>query len=218
MRPSDVRKKSLGKAAAKYALNLDKAASYLTQRGVSEATAVAAQLGVVVDPEPGHELVVGRLAIPYITRAGIVDMKFRCLLHEDCKQEGCVKYLAISGLEGSRLYNVQAFFEDSPVIALTEGEFDALILNYEVGIPTVGCPGVQRWEDHFARCFTGYESVLVFADGDTAGRDFAKRVANELLQATVVNLPMGEDVNSVYLTEGPDGLLHRAGLLPESSP
>lgn len=207
-----MRKQSLGKAATKYAENLHLASSYLAGRGVSEATAVALRLGVVEDPEPGHELVVGRLAIPYLTRSGVVDIKFRCMVHEDCKNEGCVKYLAIPGLEGSRLYNVGAFFEDSPYIALTEGEFDAAVLHYEVGIPAVGCPGVQRWEDHFARCFTGYETVFVFADGDTAGRDFAKRVATELLQTTVVNLPTGEDVNSVFLTEGPEGLRRRSGL------
>jgi DNA primase len=212
LRPSDVRKQSLGKAAAKYAENVSKAASYLQDRGVSEATATAVQLGVVVDPEPGHEEMVGRLSIPYITRAGVVDIKFRCLKHDDCKQEGCVKYLAIAGMGGSRLYNVNAFFEDSPFIGLTEGEIDADILHYEVGIPAVGCPGAQRWEDHFARCFTGYERVLVFADGDTTGRDFAKRVANELLQATVINLPQDQDVNSVFLLEGPERLRERAGL------
>lgn len=210
-----MRKQSLLKATAKYELNLDLAASYLSSRGFSKETAVAARLGVVVDPEPGHDQMVGRLAIPYLTRAGVVDMKFRCIKHEDCKQEGCVKYLAIPGLEGSRLYNVNAFFEPSDYIGIAEGEFDTDILHYEVGIPAVGCPGVRRWEPHFSRCFSGYSSVLVFADGDIEGREFAKRVASELYQATVIHMPETLDVNKVFLEEGKEGLLRRAGLLSE---
>lgn len=211
-----MRKQSLEKAATKYAANLDKAASYLSGRGLSKESAEALRLGVVgSDPEPGHEMMVDRLAIPYITRSGIVDMKFRCLQHDDCKQYDCVKYLALGGYEGSRLYNVNAFFADSDFIVITEGEPDTWISHYELGIPSVGCPGVQRWEPHFARCFSGYERIILFAHGDTSGRDFAKRVAGELPQTQVINLPNGEDVNSLFLSEGRESLLRRAGL-PES--
>lgn len=196
----------------KYAANLDLASSYLSGRGISQATAEAVRLGVVVDPEPGHELMVGRLAIPYITRTGIVDMKFRCTQHEDCKNEGCVKYLCLTG-SNPHLYNVNAFFRESAVMGITEGEFDADILDYEVGIPAVGCPGAQAWQPHFARCFVGYENIYLFTDGDTAGREFAKKVAEDLPPLTVVNLPEKQDVTTVYLSEGPEGLRHRAGLL-----
>ncbi len=212
MRPSDVRKKSLERAAVKYELNLDKAASYLLGRGLTKETAVALRLGVVEDPVPGHEDMVGRLAIPYLTRSGIVDMKFRCLLHENCKEYDCVKYLALSEYQGSRLYNVNAFFVDSDYIALCEGEPDTWIANYEVGIPAVGCPGVQRWEPHFARCFSGYERVFMFVHGDSSGREFAKRVAAELPQLQPIKLPQGEDVNSLFLLEGRESLLSRCGL------
>lgn len=197
---------SLGRAATKYETNLDLALGYLASRGVSEDAARQARLGVVVEPDVGHEQMVGRLAIPYVTRAGVVDLKFRAM--DDAEP----KYLCIGGLQGSRLYNVGAFFLDSDVIAITEGELDAVILHWEVGIPAVGCPGVQRWQPHFSRCFAGYEAVYVFADGDQPGRDFAKKVANELLQAMAVNLPNGTDVTDIYLSEGPDGLKKRAGL------
>ena len=211
LKPSDVRKQSLRKAASRYMENVALADSYLRDRGISEATANALALGVVVDPEPGHELMVGRLAIPYITRSGIVDMKFRCLQHEDCKNEGCVKYLCLTGSQ-PHLYNVNAFFVDSPVIGLTEGEFDAGVSHYEVGIPSVGCPGAQAWQPHFARCFVGYETIILFADGDTAGREFAKRVVEDLPPLTVVNLPEKQDVTTVFLSEGAEGLRCRAGL------
>lgn len=207
-----MRKQSLERAAEIYELNLDRALGYLDSRGISEATARALRLGVVVEPEPGHSSMVGRLAIPYVTRSGIVDMKFRCIEHEGCKEHDCIKYLAIPGLDGSRLYNVGAFFSDSDYIGLCEGEPDTWTLHYEVGIPAVGCPGVQRWEPHFSRCFAGYSKVYVFADGDQAGRDFSKRVAGELMQAVVIEMPKGSDVNALYVSEGKQALLGRAGL------
>lgn len=213
MNPATVRKQLLGKAATKYAANVSLATSYLLDRGISQESAEALSLGVVVDPEPGHEDMVGRLSIPYLTRSGVVDIKFRCLAHDDCKNEGCVKYLCLVGSK-SHLYNVNAFFADSPHIAITEGELDAAVLHYEVGIPAVGCAGVQRWEEHFARCFVGYETIFLFSDGDEAGRDFGKRLVEDLPPLTVINLPNKEDVNSLYLSEGREGLLRRAGLEP----
>lgn len=214
MKPSESRKLSLEKAAKAYEQNIDKAAGYLASRGVSQETAKALRLGLVEEAEPGHSQFVGRLAIPYITRGGIVDMKFRCVEHEDCKEYDCIKYLALPGLNGSRLYNVNAFFSDSDYIGLCEGEPDTWILHYEVGVPAVGCPGVQRWEPHFSRCFAGYSKVFVFADGDQAGREFGKRVASELPQALVIEMDRGADVNSTFLDKGKDALLSMAGLLP----
>lgn len=179
---------------------------------MSLATAQAARLGVVTDPDPGHELATGRLSIPYVTRAGVVDIKFRCLKHTDCKAEGCVKYLALPNSE-SHLYNVAAFFVVSDVIAVCEGELDTDVLHYEIGVPAVGCPGVQRWQPHFSRCFSDYGRVIVPADGDEAGKDFVGRVSRELgPSALPIYLPTGHDVNSLYLAEGKDGLLARLGL------
>ncbi len=38
-----------------------------------------AQLGVVEEAEVGHEAYKGRLSIPYITKTGVVDLRFRAL-------------------------------------------------------------------------------------------------------------------------------------------
>lgn len=211
-RPSDLRRSSLEKATAQYAQLLDEAAGYLSARGVRKETAAAARLGVVRDPVPGHELFTGRLSIPYLTRAGVVDMKFRCIDDHDCKAVSCPKYLALPNSD-SHLYNVASFFAGGDVIAVCEGELDALVLFHEVGVPAVGCPGVQRWESHFSRCFSDYAKVIIPADGDTAGKDFAGRLSRELGPAAVpVFLPDGHDVNSLFLAEGKDGVLTRLGL------
>ena len=48
--------------------------------------------------------------------------------------------------------------------------------------------------------------MFVFDDGDQPGTEFARSLAREL-PVTIVQLPDGEDVNSVYVSEGPEFLL-----------
>jgi phage/plasmid primase-like uncharacterized protein len=39
-------------------------------------------------------------------------------------------------------------------------------------------------------------------DGSNPGQEFAKRVANEVMNSTIVTLPPGMDINDYYLTHG----------------
>lgn len=186
---------------------LDQALTYLAGRGISEAAARKARLGVVGTQvrTAGSGKYAGRLTIPYLTPAGVVNLKFRSMDGSD------PKYLCLPNSK-PLLYGVQSFFADGDTIAVTEGELDALILTHEVGLPAVGCPGVSTWQEHHPRCFTGYERVLVFADGDGPGFDLAKRIGRDLDQAQVIAMPDGMDVTDVFLTEGAAGLRGRAGL------
>lgn len=203
----------LEQATARYQSTVSGALPYLAARGIDPAVAAAERLGVVSEPEPGHEDFQGRLSIPYLTRAGVVNLKFRCIEDHDCKQSGHPKYLGLSGGEGKpRLYNVEAFFARSSVIGIAEGEFDALVLSHYAGLPTVGCPGVSTWQSHFPRCFQGYDLTLIFADGDDPGRQWARMIQKQVHPSRVIPMPDGMDVNTVYLTEGVDGLRKRAGL------
>lgn len=202
MRRSESLKALLGRAATQYEHDLDaKALSFLTSHGISEATARRARLGVVASPLPGHDLFEGRLAIPYLTKTGIVNMRFRCLEHEDCRTVGCPKYLSLTGA-GLNLFHTQAFWTADNEIAITEGELDALTANYEVGMPAVGVPGVETWESHYDRLFFGYERVWLFADGDSAGRDFAKTLLGRLPNSIAVPVPSGEDLSSWVVRDG----------------
>lgn len=213
-RLSSSQRKLLEKAASNYEMHLTQAATYLGSRGIPMETATLCRFGVVIDPEPGHEQMVSRLSIPYITRAGIVAFKFRCMHNHDCKAAGHAKYLAPLG-QLRRLYNVEALFAPGDEIAITEGELDAVVLTM-CGIPAVGVSGTDGWRPHFTRLFGGYQRVLMWADNDPpkdgrrAGERLAKTVAKELSQAVVIGLPEGQDVNSVYLTEGAEGLRRRA--------
>ena len=202
MRRSESLKALLGRATKQYADSLSpKALSFLTDHGISEAAARKAHLGVVASPLPGHELYKDRLAIPYVTRTGVVNMRFRCLEHSDCRAVGCPKYLSLTGM-GLNLYNTPAFWSADREIGIAEGELDALTLTYNVGVPGVGVPGVETWEPYYDRLFHGYDFVWVFADGDSAGRDFAKSLLGRLPNAVTVPVPRGEDVSSWVVKAG----------------
>lgn len=185
--------------------------TYVEARGITLDLAATFRLGVVAMPPVGHEPFEGRLSIPYITKAGVVNIKFRCMESHECKDFEHPKYLNLGGGR-TNIYNTLAFHRDSPHIAICEGELDTLILDGAVGIPAVGIAGVQNWKPFYERCFVDYERVFVFADGDDAGRDFARSIQSMMDGATVVRLPHGTDVSDIYLSEGAQGLRNRAGL------
>lgn len=213
---------SLEHAAQRYAAALadsPEALKYLACRGIDvdpdipEEIGNAWQLGLVVDPIPEHEAMRGRLAIPYtVPRGGPVGMKFRCVRdHGDasCKDNGHAKYLSHAGM-GQRLFGVTAFRFESPVIAIAEGEMDAIVAT-EAGFPACAVPGVKGWSDAWRHLFEGYERVLVFGDGDDAGRGFAEKLTALIPNARAVPLPNGHDVTSLVVEQGIDALRERAG-------
>jgi hypothetical protein len=186
----------------RYQSNLYVAAEYLVGRGITEDTAVTARLGVVDEPVHGdNESAFNRLSIPYITRSGVVDLRYRCIREHACGEVGCPKYL---GRQGSnlRIFGVEALVSAGNAIGVTEGELDALILR-QLGYPSVGLPGAESWKRHWSRLFEDFQRIVVFGDGDSAGRRFIKKMMDEFPQSVEgAQLPDGEDVNSMYLKEG----------------
>ncbi len=53
-----------------------------------------------MEPDVGHEAFQGRLSIPYITKTGVVDLRFRSL-HPAVEP----KYMGMTGME-TKMYNV----------------------------------------------------------------------------------------------------------------
>ena len=190
-------KKSLQEAAEKYNLNLSLAEEYLLQRGLTLKDGNRYLLGVVTDPLPGHELYKDRLVIPYITRTGIVDIRFRSMDNTE------PKYLGLPGAS-THLFNVSALFRANDWIAVCEGEIDTITLDTKVGFPTIGVPGANNWKKHYYKLLADFEKILIFADGDQAGQDFARQLAKELGTVTIISMPEGEDVNSIYVSKGAD--------------
>lgn len=194
MRLSFAQKKSLASAAKQYAQNIHMAQEYLDARGLSLQVARRSGLGVVDEPCTGHDGMRGRLSIPYITPTGVVDIRFRSLDGTD------PKYLGLPGAK-THMFNVRALIDADETIAVCEGEIDAITLHYAIGIPAVGIPGASNWKTHYRRMLQDFERVYVFADGDKAGHDFARHISREVQGVVIINMPDGEDVNSMFLKE-----------------
>lgn len=201
---SNVQKRSLERATTEYAKHLDEALGYLEARGISPEVARSVGLGVVRNPLPGQEWMEGRLAIPYLTDYGPVNMNFRCM--EDHKCDGHPKYAMWTGLS-TNLYMVQSIGRANEHIAVAEGELDALSLNI-AGIPAVGIGGATKWMEHWNNIFEDFVRVYVFQDGDEAGEKFGTTLVREV-GAIRVALPGGEDVNSMLVKHGADSLRSR---------
>jgi DNA primase len=213
---SNVQSKLLLEAAQRYAQAISpEALSVLEERGISDAVAALYQIGSITEPINGHEMYTGWISIPYITASGsCVGFKFRRV------DDGKPKYGSPAG-QKAHLYNVCDITIMSPYILICEGELDTVITSGVLGIPAVGVPGVAAWKPHFPKLFGGYETVYVVGDNDikedgsNPGAEFAKRVANEVMNSTIVTLPAGMDINDYYLAHGADA--SKALLIGESN-
>lgn len=200
---SNEQRSLLETSARRYNQSLWKVIDYLDERGLSLELADAELLGYVDDPLPGQEQFRGRLSIPYVTRAGCVNLKFRAI-----EETGAPKYLNLAGFE-TNIYGVESFFQAKDFICVTEGEIDRLSL-LEAGLPAVGFPGVKSWKPFYRRCFDDFPVIYAFCDGDEPGRDFGSFLAREV-KARPIHLPDGEDVNSMLVQEGPEWLRKKIG-------
>lgn len=203
---SDGQLKLSKEVAERYAQSVsDEALAILSARGISEQTAARFRLGQVIDPAPGHEMYEGWISIPYFTASDIcVAFKFRRL------DDGKPKYGMPTG-QKTHLYNVSDVLLSSPYVVVCEGELDTIIVSGTLGIPAVGVPGVQAFKPWYPRLLVGYDTVYVAGDNDerddkedNPGQLFSKRVAQEVPNSVVVNLPAGMDITDYYLHNGPD--------------
>jgi DNA primase len=204
--------KLLEEAAYHYAQEISpEALQYLEGRGISEATAAILRLGSIVDPIEGHQGYEGWISIPYFTALDrCVGFKFRRL------DDGKPKYGAPVG-QKSHLYNVIATMANESRIVVCEGEFDAIIMDANCGIPAVGVPGVAAWKPYYSKLFNGFDMVYVIGDNDVKedgsnpGAEFSRRVAGELINAQIVQLPPGMDITDFYLVNGKEAITNLVG-------
>ena len=195
MRLSSSQKNFLLQATQRYAAKIELAEQYLLSRQLSVEEARVFHLGVVEDPLPGHEAYIGRLAIPYITPSGVVDIRFRGINNED------PKYMGLVGAK-TTMFNTQACFVADKYICVTEGEFDCIMMSVKTLHPTIGIPGANNWKPHYAKILDDFDTVIVLADGDAAGLEFGKKISRELGNVNIVSMPEGEDVNSMMIKKG----------------
>ena len=204
---SSEQEKLLLEVVSQYSNYLDEATvKYLEGRGISEQVAQSFSLGTVTNPHPGHEQYEGWLSIPYMSALGIYQcVKFRRI------DDGKPKYGQPVG-QKLHVYNVVDVLADSGYIAICEGELDAIIMSGVCDIPAVGIPGVAAWKPHYTKLFGGFDRVFVIGDNDTKedgtnpGAEFSRRVASEIVNSQIIQLPAGMDVNEYYLANGVDGI------------
>lgn len=216
--PSQERRTFLASARKKYQEALPDnpdVVEYLTKtRGLSMDSVNYFRLGVVDDPLPGNEAYKGMLSIPYTAPNGdTLSIRFRNLADIG------PKYLTMPG-DKPRPFNTPAVERHSVNICLTEGEIDTMIL-HQLGLPSMGIPGAKVWKKEWGLILRPYRTVFVFTDGDVAGRDFGKMIAEELPNVRIIDMgtyidqdgiEKSHDVNTKYLVEGADVLLRKVDM------
>jgi hypothetical protein len=205
--------------------------SYLRAHGIKDMDGKRIvekyKLGMVNPASVDDEKYTGRLAIPYLTQAGIVAIKYRCVEDHDCKS---VKYHAkYDQPEGQDtwIFNPQAFFDADDIIGVAEGEIDAIVATEFIGVPTIGIPGVDVWKANrkaWRRTLDDYETVLIFVDGDVPrtepdgrvvqpGLDMALAISHDVKgRGRLVRCNQGEDVASMVASGKLGELREKAGL------
>lgn len=206
------------------------AEAYINARGLGEM-APRMRAGYVGSARTGHEKYRGRLAIPYLRPAGgehgVATIRFRCvddhcvrdeegnycfLLEEKERhsENGCAKYLSLPG-DPPRIYNTTALIAPSPFVALVEGELSSWAVELDE-VPAIGAQGVSAWKEYFYPALVGYEKVFVLGDGDDAGRQFTEKMTGAMHNAVPIELPQGEDTDSLRLKRGPGSIRTLMGL------
>jgi DNA primase len=209
---SQGQEKLLQEAAHRYAEAIsDEALAYLAGRGISEETAARYRLGTITDPIEGHQGYEGWISIPYFTALDMcVGFKFRRL------DDGKPKYGSPIG-QKTHLFNVTATMSPTKNIVICEGEFDAIIMDAAVGIPAVGIPGVAAWKPFYPKLFNGFDTVYIVGDNDikedgsNPGAEFSRRVAGEVTNSQIVQLPPGMDITDFYLANGKEATANLVG-------
>lgn len=179
--------------------NVDQLADFLDARGIGREEAVRFRLGYASDGQYA-----GRMMIPYLTPGGVVGFRFR-----DIGGQSSAKYLGAEGAS-TRLFNTGAIVRGGEVVAVCEGELDAVVCDSFV-VPAVGTTGTQ-WKPHWSRCFADFERVLVVCDNDekedgsNPGLKHGKTLLTKVPRSELVIPPAGMDLNEWYLAEGPDAI------------
>lgn len=179
------------------------AEEYLLSRGLSSETVVNFRLGYVgAHSLPEHNGVRGRLAIPYITRSGLVSMRFRELPPNKSK----CKYLGWTGIGAKKLFNPNDLWTTEPVF-ICEGEIDTMTA-HQAGLKAVGVAGVKNWDPNWWRVFRNRTTVILAdSDDNGQGEGMAQEIMEVVRDSAMVAMPSGHDVNSFVKECGEQALL-----------
>lgn len=205
-------RKLLEEATQKYSEDLwsEKGATgleYLTNRGLTKEVLESFRIGVVADPLSVHEQYRNRIAFPYLTPSGVVNIRFRRIGDDP----DVAKYLSIAG-DVPRIYNVRALKCLDTRLFICEGETDVIAASM-AGLTAVGIPGVSTWNDRvYPRIFRDVD-VCVLPDNDDSGegKKLADTIYRSLGGCDVILMPRGYDVSKYVYEHGPKALREKVG-------
>jgi hypothetical protein len=211
MPPSTAQKHLLEALVSRFEQSQTQLRPYLTGRGLAGA-AERFRLGYVEPADDVARRYWHRMAVPYLTPTGVVQIRYKCVLDHDHKATGCSKMLGESGVEVT-LYNPGTLLGATGPVVLVEGEPDTWAIETLAGLRAVGIPGAQAWKRHpyWARCFVGLDLILP-VHGDDAGDSLAATIAADLPEAKIVRLSDGDDSASYLEREGAADFRRRLGL------
>ena len=189
---------------------------YFAAHALESLTLEKYQIGYVGNPAPQDKRFKGMLVIPYLTAHGCKALKFRCMEDHDHNQHTPAGKYAVPAGQTARIFNPQAYFDAFNQIGICEGEVDAIVATEVIGIPTIGIPGVEMWKGHVAEwkhTLKDYDEVIVFGDGDEAGKRMARQIQEDLgTRALIAQCDGGEDLSSMVAKGNADTIRERAGL------
>ena len=145
------------------------------ERGIDEATARQAGLGLSID---------GRVLLPTYARDGEPSPR-SWVPFVDQRTEDRPKMMGAKGASPDLYPRPEtSAFSDGADVFLVEGEPDALCAITH-GLQAIGCPGAEKWVEGDASRFQRFGSVTILPDADEAGRRWARTVEAELRAAGV---------------------------------
>ena len=77
------------------------------------------------------------------------------------------------------LFGLNVVTESDKIVCITEGEYDAMAVNQQTGIPAVSLPnGTNSMPLEFVKFFDRFEMIYLWLDADEPGRAAATKIAN----------------------------------------
>lgn len=117
------------------------------------------------------------------TEFELVKMKVRGVGAENKSKQ---KFLP-SGSDIKGLFGMTTVGENDKAICITEGEFDAMAVYQETGIPSVSLPnGANHLPTQFLPFFDRFDRIYLWMDADEAGRNSSEKFAQKLGSKRVI--------------------------------
>lgn len=178
------------------------ALTYLLKRGLTTTTIREARLGYVPGEPRGWRHLYGLdvqcgITIPWLAEGHLWAVKVR-------RAAGGPKYVQVAGGSTDGLYNADALAQHHAAL-FCEGEFDALILQREVGdllAPVTLGSATARLSGYWHDKLVGQRTIFVSYDQDTAGERGMNRLLKLSPRFQPLLLPDEKDVTDFYLSGG----------------